>query len=114
MGASKSATVARKLDLDDRFLPGAFHVKNATQPIDLFSAYTFGPLHLRNRIVMAPLTRSRAEADNVPSRMATTYYSQRASAGLIITEATQVSAGAQGYVSTRASTARNKSTAGNR
>jgi N-ethylmaleimide reductase len=74
--------------------------ENATQPIDLFSAYTLGPLHLRNRIVMAPLTRSRAEADNVPSSMATTYYSQRASAGLIITEATQTSAGAQGYVST--------------
>jgi N-ethylmaleimide reductase len=51
-------------------------------------------------MVMAPLTRSRAEADNVPSQMAATYYSQRASAGLIITEATQAGAGGQGYVST--------------
>jgi N-ethylmaleimide reductase len=73
---------------------------NMTQRIDLFSPYTLGPLQLRNRMVMAPLTRSRAEADNVPSGMAITYYSQRASAGLIITEATQTSAGGQGYVST--------------
>lgn len=69
-------------------------------PIDVLSPYTLGPLSLRNRMVMAPLTRSRAQDDNVPSGMAVTYYSQRASAGLIITEATQVSAGGQGYVST--------------
>jgi N-ethylmaleimide reductase len=74
--------------------------KSESQHIDVFSAYQLGPLNLRNRMVMAPLTRSRAEADNVPSRMAVTYYSQRASAGLIITEATQAGAGGQGYVST--------------
>jgi N-ethylmaleimide reductase len=68
--------------------------------IDVFSPYTLGALQLKNRMVMAPLTRSRAEADNVPSQMAATYYSQRASAGLIITEATQAAAGGQGYVST--------------
>lgn len=68
--------------------------------VDVFSRYTLGPLELKNRMVMAPLTRSRAEANNVPSSMAATYYSQRASAGLIITEATQASAGGQGYVST--------------
>lgn len=71
-----------------------------TSTVDVFSPYTLGSLQLRNRIVMAPLTRSRAEADNVPSRMAVTYYSQRASAGLIITEATQAGIGGQGYIST--------------
>jgi N-ethylmaleimide reductase len=68
--------------------------------IDLFSPYQLGPLRLKNRMVMAPLTRSRAQAGNVPSEMAAEYYSARASAGLIITEATQVSAGGQGYIST--------------
>lgn len=72
----------------------------AAESIDVFTPYMLGPLSLRNRMIMAPLTRSRAEADNVPSSMALTYYSQRASAGLIITEATQVSEGGQGYIST--------------
>lgn len=67
---------------------------------DLFSPFRLGPLTLRNRMVMAPLTRSRAEEGNLPSRMAATYYSQRASAGLVISEATQISAGAQGYIAT--------------
>jgi len=72
---------------------------NAQQP-DLLSPYQLGSLQLKNRMVMAPLTRSRAESGNVPSQMAATYYSQRAGAGLIITEATQVGPGAQGYIST--------------
>jgi N-ethylmaleimide reductase len=72
----------------------------ASRAVDLFSPYTLGPLQLRNRIVMAPLTRSRAEAGNVPSDMAVTYYRQRASAALIITEATQAGEGGQGYIST--------------
>src|SRR5690606_13904584 len=59
-----------------------------------------GALEMANRIVMAPLTRSRAGAGQVPSAMAAEYYGQRASAGLIITEATQVSTLAQGYVDT--------------
>ena len=59
-----------------------------------------GPLRLKNRAVMAPLTRSRAEAGNLPSSMAATYYSQRAGAGLVITEATQAGAGGQGYIAT--------------
>ena len=68
--------------------------------IDVFSPYNLGPLQLRNRMVMAPLTRSRAEEGNLPSHMAQQYYSQRADAGLIVTEATQASAGGQGYIST--------------
>jgi len=66
----------------------------------LFQPYHLGPLTLANRFVMAPLTRNRAEAGLVPSRFAATYYAQRASAGLIITEATQISAQAQGYQDT--------------
>ena len=67
---------------------------------DLFAPYRMGPIELQNRLVMAPLTRSRAGAGNVPSDMAATYYAQRAGAGLIVTEATQASAGGQGYVAT--------------
>jgi N-ethylmaleimide reductase len=66
----------------------------------LFEPYTLGSLSLSNRIVMAPLTRNRAGAGLVPSRFAADYYAQRASAGLIITEATQVSRQAQGYQDT--------------
>ena len=66
----------------------------------LFEPYELGSLHLSNRIVMAPLTRNRAGAGLVPSPLAAEYYAQRASAGLIITEATQVSVQAQGYQNT--------------
>lgn len=66
----------------------------------LFQPYALGSLTLANRIVMGPLTRNRAGAGLVPGELAATYYAQRASAGLIITEATQVSAQAQGYQDT--------------
>jgi len=64
---------------------------------DLFSPVKMGPLTLANRIVMAPLTRSRAGAGDVPAPMAVTYYEQRASAGLIISEATQITQQGKGY-----------------
>ncbi|WP_404337844.1 alkene reductase [Sphingomonas sp. MMS12-HWE2-04] len=67
---------------------------------DLFYPYQLGPLTLPNRIVMAPLTRNRAAPGLLPSEHAAEYYAQRASAGLIITEATQVSVQAQGYQDT--------------
>jgi N-ethylmaleimide reductase len=70
------------------------------QAIDLFAPYQLGPLRLKNRMVMAPLTRSRAERGNVPSSLAPEYYSQRAGAGLIVTEATQAGPGGQGYIAT--------------
>ncbi len=66
----------------------------------LFQPYTLGTLTLSNRIVMAPLTRNRAEAGFVPSHHAATYYGQRASAGLLIAEATQISQQGQGYQDT--------------
>lgn len=58
---------------------------------NLFKPIKIGSLELPNRIVMAPLTRMRAGKSNVPTQMNATYYAQRASAGLIISEATQVS-----------------------
>jgi N-ethylmaleimide reductase len=66
----------------------------------LFEPYDLGPIRLANRIVMAPLTRNRAGTGLMPGEYAATYYGQRASAGLIITEATQISADAQGYQDT--------------
>lgn len=66
-------------------------------PRRLFEPLQLGRLTLPNRIVMAPMTRCRAVDVDVPSELAIEYYGQRASAGLIITEATQISEGAQGY-----------------
>ncbi|MGB5305507.1 MAG: alkene reductase [Gammaproteobacteria bacterium] len=68
---------------------------------DLFSPISLGDLTLPNRMIMAPLTRNRAAMPgNVPQAMNVTYYAQRASAGLIITEATQVSPEGVGYPAT--------------
>lgn len=72
----------------------------ATSAEPLFEPYRLGPLHLNNRLVMAPMTRSRALAGNVPNPIAETYYRQRAGAGLIVTEATQVSPQGVGYIRT--------------
>jgi 2,4-dienoyl-CoA reductase-like NADH-dependent reductase (Old Yellow Enzyme family) len=67
---------------------------------DLFTPVEVGPLALKNRVAMAPLTRSRAGPGNVPTQLSALYYAQRASAGLIIAEATQISPDGQGYIST--------------
>ncbi|WOE30976.1 MULTISPECIES: alkene reductase [unclassified Acinetobacter] len=64
------------------------------------SPLVLGDLHLKNRVVMAPLTRSRATDDRVPTAMMAEYYAQRASAGLIISEATVISEEANGYLNT--------------
>lgn len=66
----------------------------------LFSSLQMGELNLSNRLVMAPLTRNRAGQGNVPTDLNQLYYTQRASAGLLITEASQISATALGYPST--------------
>ena len=67
----------------------------------LFEPAHLGDIALPNRIIMAPLTRSRAEdATDVPSPMAKIYYAQRASAGLIISEATQIIPMGKGYIRT--------------
>jgi N-ethylmaleimide reductase len=65
----------------------------------LFSPFRLGDLELRNRIVMAPLTRNRAtRGTDAPNELNAEYYRQRACAGLIISEATQISQQGQGYI----------------
>lgn len=68
--------------------------------VDLFAPIKVGELNLPNRIVMAPLTRCRASAGRVPNALMAEYYAQRASAGLIISEATSVSPQGVGYPNT--------------
>jgi N-ethylmaleimide reductase len=68
--------------------------------VDIFSPFRLGPLDLPNRAVMAPMTRNRAGPGNVPTALNATYYAQRAGAGLIVSEATQVSPQGIGYPGT--------------
>jgi N-ethylmaleimide reductase len=70
------------------------------KPTKLFEPYQLGAITLANRVVMAPLTRNRAVAGLVPGPLAIEYYSQRATAGLLITEASQISQQGQGYQDT--------------
>ncbi|HEC11820.1 MAG TPA: alkene reductase [Acidiferrobacteraceae bacterium] len=67
---------------------------------DLFSPISVGKLTLSNRMVMAPMTRNRANQNNAPHTLNIEYYQQRATAGLIITEASQVSPEGVGYPAT--------------
>ncbi|MDH4416629.1 MAG: alkene reductase [Acidovorax sp.] len=70
--------------------------RTATSP--LFAPLALGPLTLPNRMVMAPMTRARStQPGDVPNAMMAAYYAQRASAGLIVSEATQISRQGQGY-----------------
>ncbi|MDY7019815.1 MAG: alkene reductase, partial [Cyanobacteriota bacterium] len=71
-----------------------------TTTLKLLSPATLGDLKLTNRMILAPLTRSRAGQGFVPQPMNITYYAQRASAGLIISEASQVSRNGLGYANT--------------
>lgn len=72
---------------------------SATTP-SLFDPYRLGDIALSNRIVMAPLTRNRAGAGLVATELTARYYAQRASAGLLISEGSQVSRQGQGYQDT--------------
>ena len=69
-------------------------------PSRLFAPVTIGSLVLPNRIVMAPMTRNRAGVGHAPNAVNARYYEQRASAGLIVTEGSQVSQQGQGYAGT--------------
>jgi N-ethylmaleimide reductase len=69
-------------------------------PVSLFDPIDVGDLRLPNRIVMAPMTRNRANGPDLPHPLSALYYAQRASAGLIITEATQISPQGKGYPGT--------------
>src|SRR6202158_2991487 len=88
---SSQASALRTPDFPDRQSPAT---KN------LFSPDRLGGIALNNRVVLSPMTRSRALDGNVPNPIAATYYVQRASAGLIVTEATQVSPQGVGYIRT--------------
>src|ERR1700716_2720215 len=82
-------------------LPANFPEPNNMSQTNLFEPFKLGPITLPNRLVMAPLTRNRAGPPGmVPSLLAVDYYGQRASAGLLITEASQVSQQGQGYQDT--------------
>jgi N-ethylmaleimide reductase len=79
------------------YLSGGQTMENAP---DLFAPVEIGPYTLNNRIVMAPMTRNRAGDGNVPRQLNAIYYEQRASAGLIITEGSQISPQGVGYPAT--------------
>ena len=79
--------------------PGALCFNEKINMPSLFDPIQIGDLQLANRIVMAPLTRSRSKG-LLPGDMAVEYYRQRASAGLIISEGTQISQQGQGYLDT--------------
>src|SRR5271167_2448579 len=66
----------------------------------LFDPVTVGDLRLPNRIIMAPLTRARAGVERVPNALMAEYYAQRATAGLIVSEATSVTPMGVGYAGT--------------
>ena len=66
----------------------------------LFTPLTAGAIEMKNRVVMAPLTRNRAYAGDVPGDLHVDYYRQRAGAGLIVTEGSQISPQAKGYTAT--------------
>lgn len=66
----------------------------------LFQPLRFGAIEAANRVLMAPLTRNRAHPDGTPWEKAADYYAQRASAGLIVTEATQIGPEGKGYINT--------------
>ncbi len=70
------------------------HMEKLFEPIDI------GSVRIRNRVVMAPMTRNRADETDAPQRINVEYYRQRAGAGLIITEASQVSPQGKGYLRT--------------
>ncbi|SHM63298.1 N-ethylmaleimide reductase [Pseudomonas asturiensis] len=72
---------------------------NATRT-DLFTPITLGAINLANRILMAPVTRSRYAEDGIPNEMHAEYYAQRATAGLIVAEATNISPQGRGYAAT--------------
>ena len=66
----------------------------------MLSPVSFGDIHCQNRVVMAPMTRSRADANDCPTALHVEYYAQRASAGLIVTEGVHPSIHGKGYART--------------
>jgi N-ethylmaleimide reductase len=75
-------------------------MNDISKTTDLFFPTRMGSLDLTNRIVMAPVTRSRYDENGVPNELHATYYAQRATAGLIVAEATNISPQGRGYAAT--------------
>src|SRR5689334_623030 len=105
---------AHRSQLADKPLAAPQHGIHLGMSADLFQPARLGPITLPNRVVMAPLTRSRTGSRGIPGPMNAAYYAQRATAGLIIAEATQVSPRAGATPSPPASMTRRRSRAGNR
>src|SRR5258705_2117224 len=114
-GAGRPAGIGRSSSAQAEWLPGLRELPampncplSSSHPdisdmsqTKLFEPFKLGPITLPNRLVMAPLTRNRAVPPGmVPSPLAIDYYGRRASAGLLITEASQVSQQGQGYQDT--------------
>jgi N-ethylmaleimide reductase len=82
----------------NRAADDAIHPSTTDPMTRLFDALPLGPITLPNRIVMAPMTRSRStQPGDVPNALMAGYYAQRATAGLIVSEATQISPQGKGY-----------------
>lgn len=92
------ALVARVHRFDSA--PSIHHTVKEHSMTQIFDPVKVGSYTVSNRIVMAPMTRSRAEFDGTPKALAATYYAQRASVGLIVSEGTQPSEDGQGYLCT--------------
>src|SRR6202140_3144404 len=91
--------MSREANFRDLGSPKVRHARESSQP--LLTPYRMGDLDLPNRVVMAPLTRMRANPDDhVPAILQAEYYAQRASAGLIIAEATAISPEGFGWADT--------------
>lgn len=96
---SESQNLVARVRQTDPIPP--LHLNNKEHSMtQIFSPVKVGRYTLPNRIVMAPMTRSRAEFDGTPKPIAATYYAQRATVGLIVSEGTQPSEDGQGYLCT--------------
>ena len=91
--------MSREANFRDLGHPKVRHARESSEP--LLTPYRMGDIDLPNRVIMAPLTRMRANPDDhVPTILQTEYYAQRASAGLIIAEATAISPEGFGWADT--------------
>jgi len=97
METIRPSVVVSNLELNS--MNTSINIENETKK-DLFSPIKLGKYTLKNRIIMAPLTRCRSDENNIPTEMNRIYYQQRAGAGLIISEGTQISQQGAGYPNT--------------
>ena len=96
-GALAESQTVKMLPDSEKF---ATKGQNMSDDLKLLQPVRIGSIEIPNRMIMAPMTRSRASADGVPGELVAEYYAQRASAGLIISEGTFPSAMGKGYVRT--------------